>query len=64
MKKTEGHLQILQWIHILVVTFMALIATGFLLTMLEIATIFRRLRALSSNKNISFASGRFRDLSW
>ena len=36
MKKIEGHLQILQWIHILVVTFMALITAGFVLTMLEV----------------------------
>ena len=35
MKKTEGHLQILQWIHILVVTFMTLETAGFALTMLE-----------------------------
>ena len=35
MKKIEGHLQILQWMYILVVTFMALITTGFILTMLE-----------------------------
>ena len=35
MKKIEWHLQILQWIHTLVVTFMALITAGFMLTMLE-----------------------------
>ena len=35
MKKIEGHIQILQWIHILVVTFIALITAGFVLTMLE-----------------------------
>ena len=35
MKKIEGHLQILQWMHILVVTFMALITAGFILTTLE-----------------------------
>ena len=35
VKKIVGYLQILQWIHILVVTFMALITAGFVLTMLE-----------------------------
>ena len=35
MTKVEGHLQILQWIHILVVTFTALITAGFTLPVLE-----------------------------
>ena len=59
MKKIEGHLQILQWFHILVVTFKALIIAGFVLTMLENCHHFT-LRALLSNKNINFAGGKFR----
>ena len=35
IKKIEGHLQILQWMYILVVTLMALTTAGFILTMLE-----------------------------
>ena len=35
IKKIEGHLRILQWMYILVVTFMALITADFILTMLE-----------------------------
>ena len=35
IKKIEGHLQILQWMYILAVTFVALITAGFILTMLE-----------------------------
>ena len=35
IKKMKGHLQILQWMHILVATFMALITAGFILTILE-----------------------------
>ena len=34
-KEIEGHLQILRWMYILVVTFMALINAGFILNLLE-----------------------------
>ena len=53
MKKIEGHLKILQWIHTLVVTFMALITAGFILTMLENCHHFTLTESLVIEQNIN-----------
>ena len=52
MKKVEEHLQILKWIHTLV-TFMALITAGFILTMLENCHHFTLTESLVIEQNIN-----------
>ena len=64
MTKVEWHLQILQWIHILAVTFTVPITAGFMLTMLENFHYFTLTESLVIEQKHQFAGGRFRDLSW
>ena len=64
MKKIEWHLQILQWTHTLVVTFMALITAGFMLTMLGNYHHFTLTESLVIKQKHQFAGGKFKDLSW